>query len=220
MKRLVNGIDIRFELAAGASSRDGLAFAAVPVGRVGKGAVAYRVCACAAAAALLSLVACGDGDVTRLHPEQTLESPIEPAPAEESRTFAVLSERVSLDAVCRLIGVSSAGAGASCDDVVERCRVNVDALLGPEGEPAPAVGVPAGSLEPLLGCPLSFNELDGCVAQVLERSVAMYGSQVSCDMPALPEVDTLRLLASPECLTVALLCPELIGSAGAPSTIF
>jgi hypothetical protein len=160
---------------------------------------------------------CGDEDVTTLHGEETVESAVEPAPA-ESRTFAVLSERESLDAVCRLLGVSSVarqpGAGeAACAQVVEGCRSNIEALLGPPGGEGPALGVPSGNLEPVLGCPLSFSVLDGCVAQVLERSVEAYGSSVSCDMPALPEVDTLELLASPECLSVVLLCPDLIGLA-------
>jgi hypothetical protein len=147
-----------------------------------------------------------------------VESAVSPAPApEESRVFAVLSERESLDAVCRLLGVSSAGSRESggaeaCARVVERCRGNVDALLGGSDADGPAIGVPAGSLEPVLGCPLSFAELDGCVGQALERSVDAYGSSVSCDMPALPAVDTLELFASPECFSVALLCPALIGA--------
>jgi len=169
--------------------------------------------------ALVSAFACGDEDVTTLHGEETVESAVEPEPAPaESRTFAVLSERESLDAVCRLLGVSSVarqpGAGeAACARVVEGCRGNVEALLGPPGGEGPVLGVPSGNLEPLLGCPLPFSALDGCVARVLERSVEAYGSSVSCDMPALPEVDTLELFASPECLSVVLLCPDLIGLA-------
>jgi hypothetical protein len=163
-----------------------------------------------------SLWGCGDEDVTRLYGEQTLENGVEPQPPGESRTFAVLSERESLDAVCRLLGVSSAGNAASCSGVVERCRANVEGLFGSPGGVAPALEVPAASLEPLLGCPLSLAQLDGCVGRALERSVEEYGSSVSCDMPALPEVDTLSLFASPECLTVVLLCPDLLAAVAEP----
>lgn len=154
--------------------------------------------------------------MTRLYGEETLENAAEPAPPGQSRTFAVLSERESLDAMCRLIGVSSAGGQATCAEVVERCRANVDALLGSPGAAPPALAVPNASLEPLLGCPLSFAQLDRCVGGALERSVDAYGSSVSCETPALPEVGALELFASPECLSVVLSCPDLLTMVGGP----
>ena len=55
-------------------------------------------------------------------------------------------------------------------------------------------------------------QLDGCIAGVLERGVAAYGSSVGCEMPAPPPIDTLALFATPQCLTVALFCPDLAAS--------
>jgi hypothetical protein len=221
MKPNVYGIDTGRELAAGARVRDGLAFARVPVGcwfagQVGGGAARSRWLSRLAGALLAC--GCGDEDVTRLYGEETLENAVDPSTPAESRTFAVLSERESLDAVCRLFGVSSAGAGgaAACSNVVESCRANVEGLLGPAGSEAPALEVPAASLEPLLGCPLSLAQLDGCIGRALERSVEEYGGSVSCDMPALPEVDALELFASPECLSVVLLCPDLLAAVAGP----
>jgi hypothetical protein len=223
MKRNVYGIDTGRELAAGARFGDVLAFARVPVGcwfagQVGGGAARSRWLSRFAGALLVLACGCGDEDVTRLYGEETLENAVDPSPPAESRTFAVLSERESLDAVCRLFGVSSAGAGgaAVCSNVVESCRANVEGLLGPAGSEAPGLEVPAASLEPLLGCPLSLAQLDGCIGRALERSVEEYGSSVSCDMPALPEVDTLALFASPECLSVVLLCPDLLAAVAEP----
>ncbi len=92
--------------------------------------------------------------------------------------------------------------------MVEQCRGGVQAVLGSGG--AAGIELPTRSLEPLLGCPLSLAQLDACIAGVIERSLETYGSAVSCDMPALPDVDSARLFASPECLSVVLLCPELL----------
>ena len=186
--------------------------------RVLIGRVRTRVGQSALGLALLAGAGCGDSDVTTIYGEEPQAGAPEQDPS-ESRTFAVLAEPDSLDTVCRLLGVSRVTTGAggpeACRATVEQCRSNVEAVLGTGDGDAPAVGLPAASLEPLLGCPLSVSELDGCVARVLERSIDAYGSTVSCDMPALPAVDTLSLFASPECLGVVLICPELIaGLAG------
>lgn len=140
-----------------------------------------------------------DGEVAELAPDPG---------AGDSRVFAVLSRPESVDAVCRLIGVSAAqGEARECSQAVDSCRGNLGEALG--GRAAPAL--PGGDLEPVLGCPLTVAQLDGCIAGVLERGVAAYGA-VGCDMPAPPAIDTLTLLASPECLVVALFCPELVAS--------
>jgi hypothetical protein len=151
--------------------------------------------------------------VTTLTPENAVEE-LAPEPAADSRVFAVLSRPESVDAVCRLIGVSAPpGAQGGCAGAVDACRTSLGGVLG--GRPAPEL--PSRDLEPLLGCPLTLAQLDGCIAGVLERGVATYGSAVGCDMPAPPAVDPLALFASPECLAVALFCPELVASlAGQP----
>jgi hypothetical protein len=162
---------------------------------------------------VLASAACGDHDVTTFFLPEEEASPLEPA---ASRTFEVLSERTSLDVVCRFIGVSSAaGTGAAdreaCSSVVEDCRANVDAVLGAEGD-APPLGLPPTDLEALLGCPLTLTELDSCIAAALERGIDQYGSSIGCDMPAPPAVNTIALFASPACIGVVLRCPELIAT--------
>jgi hypothetical protein len=164
--------------------------------------------------------ACGDRDVTMFILPEQATSPLEPEPT-PSRTLEVLSERTSLDVVCRFIGVSSvAGAAAAdraqCASVVDDCRSGVDALLG-AGDDGSPLEVPPTDLEALLGCPLTLPELDACLGAALERGIEQYGSAIDCDMPALPAVNTVALLASPACLGVALRCPELITNVAGPS---
>ena len=163
--------------------------------------------------------ACGGNDVTTLSVLEADEGPVEPATA--SRTFEVLSDGESLDVMCRFIGVSSvagtsAADAAACSATVEACRANVEAALGGPGD-GPDVGLPATDLDAVLGCPLTLDVLDRCIAAALERGVATYGSSIRCDMPALPVVDSLTLFATPACLAVALQCPELVASLAGPS---
>ena len=163
--------------------------------------------------AAMAMAACGGDDVTTFTGTEEETTPLEPS---ESRTFGVLSERTSLDVVCRFIGVSSVagteagGDPAACSAVVDDCRDNVDAVLG--SDDGAAVGLPATDLEGLLGCPLTLPELDGCIGSALERGIEQYGSSIGCDMPALPAVNAIALFASADCLGVALRCPELIAS--------
>lgn len=153
-------------------------------------------------------LACGGEDVTTLLPEDSVAGELGPEPAGDSRVFTVLSRPESVDTVCRWIGVSAPpGAARGCADVVDSCRDGLGSALG-----GAAPALPNGDLEPLFGCPLTVTQLDGCIAGVLERGVAAYGSSVSCDMPAPPAVDTLTLFASPDCLAVALFCPDLVAS--------
>ena len=132
-----------------------------------------------------------------------------PEPPGESRVFSVLARPESVDAVCRLIGVSAGRrAPGGCADVVEGCRDSLGSALADR----PAPDLPDRDLEALFGCPLTVAQLDGCIAGVLERGVATYGSSVGCEMPAPPPIDTLALFATPQCLTVALFCPDLAAS--------
>lgn len=160
--------------------------------------------------------ACGGDDVTTFTSPEEEAAPSEPEPA-PSRTLGVLSERTSLDVVCRWIGVSSvAGTGAgdsgACSAVVEDCRAGVEDVLG-SGD-APTVSLPPVDLEGLFGCPLTLPELDGCIGAALERGVEQFDA-IDCDTPAPPPLTTFALFASAECLGVALRCPELLaGLAG------
>jgi hypothetical protein len=168
----------------------------------------------AVALALTPLAGCGDTDTTTLTVEQTEGSSLEPeSPTGESRAFDVLSQPESLDAVCRFIGVSSAtgtGDRTTCTQVVDDCRDNVSTVFGAEGSGATEPGLPSANLEALLGCPVTLAQLDACIGAALERGIDEYGSAIGCDMPALPVVDPIRLLASPDCFVVALQCPQLI----------
>jgi len=186
-------------------------------GRAGwRGALRRRSAAVASrlALGLISLgassqgLACGDQDVTTLLPEDAIAEGLSPEPAGDSQVFTVLSRPESVDTVCRWIGVSAPpGAAGGCAGVVDSCRDGLGVALG-GATPA----LPNGDLEPLFGCPLTVTQLDGCIAGVLERGVAAYGDAIGCDKPAPPAVDTLALFASPDCLAVALFCPDLVAS--------
>jgi hypothetical protein len=158
------------------------------------------------------LAACGGDDHTTLTGAETEAGQLTPEPVGESHTLSVLAEPDSTDAVCRLIGVSTMRGDRSgrdgCSAAVERCQSDLRAVLG-AGD-TPQVGVPSGDLEQLVGCPLTFAQLDACVGDALARGVASYGDDVGCDEPAPPAIDTLALFASPQCLTVVVLCPRLI----------
>ncbi len=159
-----------------------------------------------------ALLGCGGSDETRLF---GVEGDVEP-----SRTLSVLSESESVAAVCRLLGVSSmsfAGGGggdrAACERVVEQCESNVGGVLGlaeDDGGGGVALPVPGGDASALLGCPVTFAELDGCLAAVVTRGRDTYGASVSCDMPTLPDVNALVLFAVPACFGVVLRCPALL----------
>lgn len=167
--------------------------------------------------ALIPLTGCGDNDTTTLTVAQT-EGNLEPEPPSESRAFGVLSRPDSLDAVCRFIGVSSVTGTddrTACSQVVDDCRDNVSTAFG-TGVEGSAPGLPPGDLQALLGCPLTLAQLDGCIGAALERGIDEYGSAIGCDMAALPTVDPIRLLASPDCLVVVLQCPQLIASLTSP----
>lgn len=163
----------------------------------------------------MAIAACGGPDVTTFVLPEAEASPLEPAPS-ASRTFQVLAERPSLEALCRFIGVSSVSGTADadraeCSALVDDCRSNVEAVLGSDGD-APALELPSTDLEALFGCPLTLGELDACIGAALERGVDRYGASIGCDMPELPALDTFELFASPDCLGVVLQCPELIAN--------
>lgn len=156
------------------------------------------------------LLGCGS-DATTLKPDDATGG-------ETSRTLAVLAQPESLDAACRLIGVSSrnvAGASASvatCARVVEQCQLTVG-VLGPRGAEGEAAGGPAlggGDLQGVLGCPVTVVELDACVAQILESGRDSYAGDVSCETTTLPEIDPAFLLTVPACFGVVLRCPQLL----------
>lgn len=132
-----------------------------------------------------------------------------PEPADEgSRIWEVLLDPESIDALCRIAGVSAGGAaGGDCDQIVDQCQ-GVAAVFGALG-PGPAA--PDVDLEPLLGCPISASQLDVCLAQVLERGIELYGDDVTCGAQALPDVDPASLALVPGCIAVALRCPDLLG---------
>ena len=130
---------------------------------------------------------------------------------DESRIWEVFTDPDSIDALCRIAGVSAGGAQgamADCDAIVDQCR-DVASVLGGLGA-GPAT--PDVDLEPLLGCPLSASQLDVCLAQVLERGIELYGADVACGAQALPEVDPASLALVPGCIVVALRCPDLLGA--------
>jgi hypothetical protein len=134
----------------------------------------------------------------------------EPEP-EGSRIWEVLTDPESIDALCRLVGVSARGtAMLDCDETVEQCRDVASALetLGGFGS---GVAAPDVDLEPLLGCPVSASQLDVCLAQALERGIELYGDAVTCAAMATPEVEIASLALVPGCIAVVLSCPDLLG---------
>jgi hypothetical protein len=157
----------------------------------------------------LNSLGCGGSDATVIDVEAAADAP------EESRTLAVLAQPEALDTLCQLIGVSglsgSAGDVASCARVVERCQSGLGGFVEATGGEAPA---PRADLQQVLGCPLTLSELDGCVAEALERSRDTYSGTLSCEAEPPPQVDPAFLFAVPACLGVVLRCPQLLTLTG------
>lgn len=160
---------------------------------------------------LLVGLACSGTDETR----------IKGAEPGTSRTLTVLTDPASVDALCRVLGLSSRaalGGAEACHGFVERCNEAIGWLLGSDDPGAAPAETTNGELadvdlSPLLGCSVTAAQVDACLAGLIERGRDVYGAQVSCDVAALPALDVAEIGIAPGCLTVALRCPELIGLA-------
>jgi hypothetical protein len=170
----------------------------------------FRVGLWASGLSFASVLGCGDDSTTLLRAESA-------APG-GSRVLEVLRQPETLDAACRLIGVSSRNVGgasasvAACVRVVEQCQSTVGVLGAPgaEGETAAGPELGGGDLQELLGCPVTVVELDTCLAQILESGRDSYAGEVSCETTTLPEIDPAFLFTVPACFGVVLQCPELL----------
>lgn len=139
-----------------------------------------------------------------------------PGEPETSPTWEVLTDPESLDTLCRLVGVSTLdmlGGADDCQVFVEQCRDATSILSALATGSGPAADSDV-DLEPLLDCSVTAGQLDACLAGVLERGLVAVGEDVSCNSPELPEIDPASLILVPDCLVVALRCPDLIGGVG------
>lgn len=153
-------------------------------------------------------------DVTTLD-TRAVADPAPPA----SQTLELLGEPDTVDVSCNLIGLAArnlmqgrAGAADPCDAVVDNCQNALAPLEGSTGAGGPPL--PDGDLQNLLGCPLTFPELDACVADILTGARDMYAGTLSCSAESAPALDTLALAATPACFIAALRCPELLAALG------
>src|SRR6185436_15823563 len=135
-----------------------------------------------------------------------------------SVALEALAEPAARDAFCGWVGASAAGvagrAGAQldCAQLVERCRASASsaAVAGPANAALGLLGVPQ-DLQGVLGCPVSFEALDTCLAELIEWSVARYPDGPGCGMTTPFQPPGLQdLSALPSCVLVAVDCPALL----------
>jgi hypothetical protein len=162
----------------------------------------------------LGLTGCA-GDVTTLDTRAAAD----PAPP-VSQTLELLGEPDTVDVSCNLIGLAArnlmqgrAGGADPCAAVVDNCQSALGPLEGGSGG-AGDLPLPDGDLQSLLGCPLTFTELDACVADILTSARDSYSGTLSCSAESAPPLDTLALAATPACFIAALRCPELLAALG------
>jgi hypothetical protein len=164
---------------------------------------------------VLAFVACGgrakDTTILSEPAAETTESTVPP----RSEALDALAEPAARDAFCGWVGASVAGGAATtldCSRVVERCRQAASdaALDGPLDVASGLLGA-SGDLESILGCPVSFDVVDACLAQLIELSVSRYPEGPGCGAaaPVVP-LGVGDLPALPSCIAVAVDCPELL----------
>jgi hypothetical protein len=163
---------------------------------------------------VLALASCAR-DVTTLDTGAATD----PAPP-VSQTLELLGEPDTVDVSCNLIGLAArnlmqgrAGGEDPCDAVVDNCQ-NALGPLEARSDGTGDVPLPDGDLQNLLGCPLTFPELDACVADILTGARDMYSGTLSCSTESAPTLDTLALAATPACFIAVLRCPELLAALG------
>ncbi|MEO8177222.1 MAG: hypothetical protein ABI895_00175 [Deltaproteobacteria bacterium] len=165
--------------------------------------------------ALLSFSGCGGRaeDTTILAPPAA--EVVEPT---RSVALETLAEPAVRDAFCGWVGASAAGvaggavAGLDCARLVERCR-EVASNTEPAAPANAALGLfgIADALEGALGCPVSFESMDACLAELIEWTASRYPDGPGCGMATPIEPPGLQDLAAlPSCLVVAVNCPELL----------
>jgi hypothetical protein len=164
--------------------------------------------------AVLWLCACGG----RAEDTTILGAPPDAADAREpprSVALEALAEPAARDAFCGWVGASAAsvaGAALDCPGLVERCRAAAanTALAEPANAGLGLLGVPE-NLARVLGCPVSFEALDACLAELIEWTVARYPDGPGCAMTTPIEPPGLQDLSSlPSCVVVAVECPALL----------
>jgi hypothetical protein len=143
---------------------------------------------------------------------------MEPAAPTHSAALEALAEPAARDAFCGWVGASAAsvagraGQGLDCPQFVERCRAaaaNTN-LAGPADSALGLLGLPA-DLEGVLGCPVPFETVDACLAELIEWTVARYPDGPGCGMATPIQPPGLQDLSQlPSCVVVAVDCPELL----------
>jgi hypothetical protein len=165
----------------------------------------------------LILVSCSGTDVTTLDtPEgQPGGAGSETSPP-DSQTLELLAEPETVDVTCRWIGALTrnlprgSDPTSTCEAVVEDCKGALGGLGTLSG-----VTLPDSDLSGLLGCPLTFSELDACLADILTGARESYTDSLGCSPAASTEaLDALSFAATPACFIAALRCPELLTQLG------
>jgi len=149
---------------------------------------------------------------------------LDPAPAEpgaeqapHSQALDALAEPAAREAFCGWVGSSAAnvadraGAPLDCARVAERCRQAAsDASQNGSLDMVSGLLGGAGDLQNIIGCPVSFDTVDACLAQLIELSVARNPDGPGCGAAAVEPLGVSDLPALPSCITVAANCPELL----------
>jgi hypothetical protein len=169
--------------------------------------------------AVLAFGACGGSakDTTVLLDQPPAQPGADEAP--RSQALDALAEPAAREAFCGWVGVSAAnvagraGAPLDCSQVVQRCRQAAsDVTQNGSLDVASGLLGGAGDLQDIIGCPVSFDVVDACLAQLIELSVARNPDGPGCGAASAPvePFGVSDLPALPSCITVAVNCPALL----------
>jgi hypothetical protein len=164
----------------------------------------------------------------------------DPEPA-GSPSLNALADPETRDALCTWAGLTAesqaeeGAAGQDCETVSAQCRLAVGVAvlagdfltLAPEAFGAPDDGAPDDGapddapidLEPLLGCPVSVEEVDACAAELIALIARRSPEGGGCGTaaPAALELGLADVFALGSCIGVALRCPDLLQGFLAPA---
>lgn len=132
-------------------------------------------------------------------------------PVAESELAKALRDARTRKAVCTGVGIvaSAQAGGPDCQTVARTCEVATAIWAnGVLGDPDNTV---SNDLMPVLGCPITFAELDACLGD-LAVNTGQSLEDWSCTAPSDEQIQPQEILASAPCVLLLVKCPQLFGA--------